>query len=556
MRIAGTLIWSQSRQIAPELSAWWFIGVTNLCVANLATPLHDYIGWLNFSHAAWLLWALGLLPLFEEKCTRGSQFSFPVRTFSLPVRPSHVALSATLARIFMVTLHAVIILGPFLIHNAPMLLLNVVLASIAATLYLQAAAFFMARDAVFLATAKPLALLVPLLLVGYGVTKHFEDSQVRAAVVIAITLLPGVALGIHAARHARYGSLSSVHRYAGGRPGPSTFASCAVLSHLPLSPLWAQAWFEFRATAVWFTGALWFAALPLAVRLALSSGGEAQVTLLLLAGLGLAVAVGLRWERPNRAALQFSLARPMSDTTLGLARLAAALAAVLAGLTGAAVFLGAALSVRAWLGTPVLPDGGIFLFLLALVIAWTPVLWFALTLGRMAWLGVIVLPWVIMLIDYTVSGFGSFFITTTAIFTLLPLTFAGLAHFARKRLNTSANWIWLSGLSFVPVAVLSYFNHENVLLQNLLYYSTGYLFPLTIATASLLFAHSSNALPKAIRNRLFLLLAVAPALPLLVTNIQSQTMSVLYSGGGAYLAAGLILPFVWFPLLARFQRTG
>lgn len=87
-------------------------------------------------------------------------------------------------------------------------------------------------------------------------------------------------------------------------------------------------------------------------------------------------------------------------------------------------------------------------------------------------------------------------------------------------------------------------------------WSATYLFPLFIAIAALLFACTSGTISISLRNRLFISLAVALPLLALLMRLQSYNAGLLDSSSAAYLAAGLVLPFVWFPLLARIHRAG
>jgi hypothetical protein len=498
---------------------------------------------------------------FEEQRTSGSHFAFPIRTFALPLRTAQVTLGVLTGRCFVVTLHTLLILGPVLSIEEPELLAGTVLATITVTIYIQAAAFFAARDSILLAIAKVSGCLAPVVLVCFVATAPIVAPPDRTIVASLLAILPGVALNVCAAKHARHGSLWSVRFSVQGLMDPTVRFQSAILARVPISPVWTQAWFEFRSTAIWFTVIHWSVALPFILLLALTYRGQLEafeLNTLSAAGLGLAMAVGFLWEKPNRVALRFSMARPLADEHVALARITAGFVAVLLSLAGILTSLAVALFIRALLGFPMLPREDALPFLLTFPISSAPIWWCALAIGRIVPLVAIAMIPTIggAVVVFEFLGINSEFFVMAYFFTVLPLTLAGLGRFTAKRLNTSGNWILLCALSLVPVFLLAHFHRESEFLMSLVDWSAIYLFPLFIAVATLFFAYSSEAISKVSRNDLLLLVALATPLLALLMKLQPYNAGLLDSSGAAYLAAGLVLPFVWFPLLARFQRTG
>lgn len=438
--IAYTLIWAQVRQTSGVLFILWvFWGLCGVTV-YLAGPSIGLSFWEYYSAMAWLFWATVMMLPFEDQRTSGSHFSFPIRTFALPLRTAPVALGVLTGRCLVVTLHTLLILGPVLSVEDPELLGSALLATLAATVYIQAVAFFSVRDSILLAIVKVSGCLTPVVLVCFVATAPIVDTPDRTIIGSLIAILPGVALNVYAAGYARYGSRWAVQISVEGPTRPAAHFQNAILSRIPKSPLWTQIWFEFRSTAIWFTIIHWSVALPFILLLAVTYRGQLEtfeLRFIDVAGLGIAMAVGFLWEKPNRVGLRFSLARPLTEQQAGIARIAAGLIAVLLSLAGIVALLVVALFIRAWLGFPMLPNGDALPLIFTFFISSAPIWWCTLAIGR-------VVPLVLLAIFPTAVGAfvvleslgkSSEFLAMAVFFTVFPLTLASLGRFTANRIS-------------------------------------------------------------------------------------------------------------------------
>ncbi|MCF6284137.1 MAG: hypothetical protein L3K26_02970 [Candidatus Hydrogenedentes bacterium] len=273
-------------------------------------------------------------------------------------------------------------------------------------------------------------------------------------------------------------------------------------------------------------------------------------------GVAVSLATGFLWERSNRATTRLGRVLPLSDSAIGEARLAASLAAVLIAFFGITATLAAVLAGRAMTGHPMLPPGDTLPFLLALVVSGAPVWWIFLASGRILFL--LTLAPIASGIA-TMMLFGEFLSESIYVLTAwlpVPVTIFALGLYAHRRIGTAIPWAWL-GIA-IPTSVL--------LLVNALYDSSSlagfntsllkYGYPIAMAFATLHYAWASRLITK--RRCLVLGAAFAVALPTLVflIGLQPWNAGLVDRELAAYLAFGLLLPFVWFPLVARWQRNG
>ena len=81
-------------------------------------------------------------------------------------------------------------------------------------------------------------------------------------------------------------------------------------------------------------------------------------------------------------------------------------------------------------------------------------------------------------------------------------------------------------------------------------------FPLATTLAVLDYARRASLLSLSAILRLGAACAIIFGLLLWLWPVRSYNMGLVERDSAAYVAAGLILPFVWYPMLARIQRAG
>jgi hypothetical protein len=555
---AYTLFWVQSRQALGNLAVLWTLVVADLGLVFMSGFRMPYDLEEFCIAIAWVGWGLGFFLIFEEQTTGSTGFKFPARTFALPVRPPLLFLVVITGRILLSVVHTAICLGYILIDEPPVKLVFALLAVSSIVMYIQAIAFFLVRDTAARAIAKALAVLAMVVLGGLAGHSVMSDGTSRTPLLLVLAFVPGMVLCYVAAREARIGAIPKSTLCVESDPVNPTFKIFSLLFRLPVSQFWSQTWFEFRSTAMWFPVIYLLMVVPMVALPAFTVSGEMDVSELQpiqTAGLGLAIGIGYLWERSNRVALRFTLARPLSEERLGLARATASLLAAIVSLAGVVAILGGTLLIRLLLGDPMLPNDEAPLFLSTFLVSALPLWWAALAAGRIVFfvlppvmLGLLIIGSIVEVIPYELEG-GIYF-------TILTPTLFCIALYFRKRLATSSNWVWLLGLSMVPVAVLTHAFSESPAILSMHDWAHTYFYPILMGLTFLYFANASRLISKQLRNRLLFLLAAAiPTLAVLM-KFQPINSGIVDSSSAAYVAAGLILPFVWFPLLARFQRSG
>lgn len=555
-----TLLWAQWRQPAWSLAALWAI-VSIFAVAIAGSGGRLYYDLLEMYGAfGWIIWLLGLILIFEEQTTFGSRFGFPVRTFVLPVRPKLLAVTTLAGRVTLTMVHTLVCMGPILLDGETGGLLNAVAGAATVALYVQSAAFLHVRDSAARAIATTLTILGLCLLLGVLVTRFDRVDADHTFSIIAIAALPAIPFCYYAAGYARTGRRArrrGVHVRPGVRKGHQAQAWLAGLFR---SPLWAQTWFEFGSTGVWFPVAFFAAALPMTALAVLTFSRPVdpwELSGIVNLGLGIATALGFLWERRSRAANRFSLSLPLSDATLGLARAMASLAAISVTLVGILAALAVPLTLYELLDMPLMRSSAVIPFLWSFIISVAPVWWIGFAAGRVVFLaalpGAVVATGISSLFWYEPSMRGEF----AALFTLwilLALTVFILGFVAHRRVGTPLPWAWLAvgGVSILPAISFSY--DESQILDRLNELNYWYLAPILMAAATLHFAHATGLLSRRLCIGFALLVVVAAPVLVLLLPLQALNAGLADSDFAAYLAAGLVLPFVWLPLVVRFQR--
>lgn len=541
------------------LGVIWLVSIVSFggaaCLVNNRTM---YIDDTLYSYYVGLLWLSGLVLINTESTAHGLQFAFPVQRFTLPLSTWTVTSRVLLYRVGITILHTAICLFPLYIGDAfaPIFFGVTILA-----MGLQWAAFLQARRGALRSFGEVLMFLIGGLLAVWSVSGSFTVPSNRATLVLAILILPVLCGCVRAARIARWNSfdpLSFISQPLGIFTRAQRMGH-TLLYQLPASPLWAQTWLEFRSTALWFPVSVLSITPLILAPIALTSTVQLEVSdLSAIESLGLAAAfaTGYLWEYRNRPVSRFGLALPLSDFHRSSAHILAGICAVVVTYLGIVGILAAALAVRSLAGDPLMDTNDATNFIRSLAIASATVWCIALGSGR-----ILILIATPALLALTIR-MAVFWDVTNEIETIMILlmvlsaTVVALGLLGRHHFGLPVPW----ALAAVPILILLLLQIEVDAASTSIQSSTPlvllYLFPLATTLAVLDYARRASLLSLSAILRLGAACAMIFCLLLWLWPVRSYNMGLVERDSAAYVAAGLILPFVWYPMLARIQRAG
>ncbi len=552
------VIWSLWRSSGPAMAVVWLISALSIASWLYAdSKAWTYLDDGLYTFYACLLWLTGFAILFTENSSHGLKFAFPVQRFTLPLSTMKLAGTVVSYRVFLALVHTAICLLPIYIGDfsrpeylglAPLLL---IVAGCA--IALQWAAFLQVRQDAFRALGTVVGASAGFLMVAWLVVAYIANAEWRTACILASVDTLILIFCLRAARFARFGGVE--HRCvtpdAEFSSSPSKFNLRNLLYLFPSWPLWSQVWLEFRSTCIWLPAILLIATFAIVVPTALTSTVQLEfwdLQSIGTTGLAIAFATGYMWERGSRTTTRFCMALPQSEPALATARGLAGLIAVILSLLGISTILGVALAIRTISGDPLMARNEAVAFAVSLAVATLPTWWIVLICGRFLFIAAIPATIAFSLLSALFWDVTSEDVMIAILLIMLSSTLLALGLGVRRRYGVSTPWT----AAIIPILALS----ALLMKPDAAAMTLKYLVPTAFALAVVLYARRSGLLNGRAPVYLVVLFFLAFTLQAWLLPLLPYNAGIVDASSAGYVAAGLVLPFVWIPLLARIQRSG